>query len=144
CIYLLFFPSTMPPLTTSSTTTLLRACTRQHLTGARSAAVTATSQQRRGRATEAAQTSSFDSPFGRSHESSSTLKIPSFKKYASSGNETSNKVFSYFMAGSMGLITAVGAKATVHGMPSTLLSSIQCPVYFFDRFAFCSGGLGRF
>jgi ubiquinol-cytochrome c reductase iron-sulfur subunit len=78
--------------------------------------MTATSQQRRGRATEASQTSSFESPFGRSHESTPTLKIPSFKKYASSRGETPNKVFSYFMAGSMGLITAVGAKATVHGI----------------------------
>lgn len=43
------------------------------------------------------------------------MNIPSFKKYASSSGETPNKVFSYFMAGSMGLITAVGAKATVQG-----------------------------
>ena len=29
--------------------------------------------------------------------------------------ESSNKVFQYFMVGSMGLLTAAGAKATVQG-----------------------------
>ncbi|KAK2776943.1 hsp70 nucleotide exchange factor fes1 [Onygenales sp. PD_12] len=96
----------MPPLASS----LVRAASRQQLSAVRAAATTVPAcQQRRGRAS----TSSFDSPFGQSQESSSTLKIPSFKKYASSGSETSNRVFSYFMAGSMGLMTAVGAKATV-------------------------------
>ncbi|KKZ60113.1 ubiquinol-cytochrome c reductase iron-sulfur subunit [[Emmonsia] crescens] len=107
----------MPPLSTSSASTLVRACTRQQLSSARTAATALTSQhqQRRGRATSSSTstTSSFDSPFGQSKESASTLKIPSFKKYASKSGESSNKVFSYFMAGSMGLVTAVGAKATV-------------------------------
>ncbi len=31
------------------------------------------------------------------------------------GGETSNKVFSYFMVGTLGLLTAAGAKATVQG-----------------------------
>jgi ubiquinol-cytochrome c reductase iron-sulfur subunit len=44
------------------------------------------------------------------------LKIPSFKKYMSKSSPSTNKVFSYFVAGSMGLGSAVGAKATVHGM----------------------------
>ena len=104
---------TMPPLRAASGS-LARACSRQQLPAARPAAVTLP-QQRRGRADAASTSSSFESPFGRSKESQSTLKIPSFKKYASSNGETSNKVFSYFMAGSMGLITAVGAKATVQG-----------------------------
>jgi ubiquinol-cytochrome c reductase iron-sulfur subunit len=55
---------------------------------------------------------SFDSPFKQA-ERVNTLKVPSFAKYKSSGGETPNKVFSYFMAGSMGALTAVGAKATV-------------------------------
>lgn len=106
----------MPPLTSSASSSLLRACTRQNLASVRTAAVTSASQQRRGRTSEASPSSSFDSPFGRSQESSpSSLKIPSFGKYASKGGETPNKVFSYFMAGSMGLISAVGAKATVQG-----------------------------
>ncbi|KAL1962881.1 hypothetical protein VTN77DRAFT_9059 [Rasamsonia byssochlamydoides] len=96
---------------TAASTTLLRACARQQLpTTAARAAIAA--GQRRGVA-DAAPKSSFDSPFGRSKESSSTLKIPSFGKYASKNSATSNKVFSYFVAGSMGLVSAVGAKATV-------------------------------
>ncbi|EEP75843.1 ubiquinol-cytochrome c reductase iron-sulfur subunit [Uncinocarpus reesii 1704] len=104
----------MPPLTASSASSLARACTRQTLALPRTLAVTTSAQQLRAKSSsETAQTSSFDSPFGRSKESPSTLKIPNFGKYASPRNATSNKVFSYFVAGSMGLITAVGAKATV-------------------------------
>ncbi|ODH24658.1 cytochrome b-c1 complex subunit Rieske, mitochondrial [Paracoccidioides brasiliensis] len=112
----------MPPLASSSASTLTRACARPLLSSVRRTAAALTSQQqqqqqqqRRGRVTTSTSTtSSFDSPFGQPKDSASTLKIPSFKKYASKGGETSNKVFSYFMAGSMGLLTAVGAKATVH------------------------------
>ncbi|OJD20269.1 hypothetical protein ACJ73_08396, partial [Blastomyces percursus] len=109
----------MPPLSTSAASSFVRACTRQQFSSVRPTAAALTSstqQQRRGRAfsTSTSTTSSFDSPFGQSKESTSTLKIPSFKKYASKSGESSNKVFSYFMAGSMGLVTAVGAKATVH------------------------------
>lgn len=39
--------------------------------------------------------------------------IPNFGKYISSGNENVNKTFSYFMVGTMGAITAAGAKSTV-------------------------------
>lgn len=60
---------------------------------------------------------SFTSPFTPKESAQpSTLKIPSFKKYASKKSEVSNKTFSYFMAGATGLITAAGAKATVNGM----------------------------
>ena len=59
-------------------------------------------------------TSSFDSPF-RGAESSPTTKIPSFKNYMAKGGETSNKVFSYFMVGAFGALSAAGAKATVQG-----------------------------
>ena len=48
-----------------------------------------------------------------------TTVIPSFKKYRS-GNETSNKVFQYFMVGTMGALSALGAKATVQGKPTRL------------------------
>ena len=61
--------------------------------------------------------SSFDSPFGRTSESApSTTKIPSFKAYMSKNNETTNRVIQYFMVGTMGLLSAAGAKATVQGM----------------------------
>lgn len=105
----------MPPLAASSAaSSLARACTRQSLALPRTLAVT---QQRRARTSEAAPTSSFDSPFGGSHggASSASAKMPSFGKYASNRKGHSNQVFSYFMAGGMGLISAVGAKATVQG-----------------------------
>ncbi|KAK2766777.1 hsp70 nucleotide exchange factor fes1 [Arachnomyces sp. PD_36] len=102
----------MPPLRATSGS-LIRACTRQQLPSTTRPAATALSQQQRGRADAASTSSSFESPFAQS-EKKSTLKIPSFKKYASSSGETPNKVFGYFMAGSMGLVTAVGMKATVH------------------------------
>ena len=51
-----------------------------------------------------------------SNNDHSTSKIPDFSKYSSKGHPRSNQVFSYFMAGSLGLASAVGAKATVQGM----------------------------
>ncbi|KAJ6019643.1 Ubiquinol-cytochrome c reductase iron-sulfur subunit [Penicillium canescens] len=57
--------------------------------------------------------SSFESPFATANEPRSTLKIPNFSKYKSNSSPRSNQVFSYFMAGSLGLASAVGAKATV-------------------------------
>lgn len=59
-------------------------------------------------------TPSFNSPF-KAEEYAPTTKIPSFKKYMSKNSETSNRVFQYFMVGTMGLLTAAGAKATVQG-----------------------------
>jgi len=47
-----------------------------------------------------------------------TTKIPSFGHYFSGrgkGGETNNKVFQYFMVGTMGALSAAGAKATVQG-----------------------------
>ncbi|KAE8349621.1 Rieske [2Fe-2S] iron-sulfur domain-containing protein [Aspergillus coremiiformis] len=93
----------------SSSSTLLRACARQQLPTAPRAAI-ASCQQRRGVAD--ASKSSFDSPFTSAAESS-RFKVPDFSKYASTKPPRSNQVFSYFMAGSLGLASAVGAKATV-------------------------------
>ncbi|GMG45307.1 unnamed protein product [Aspergillus oryzae var. brunneus] len=92
----------------SASSTLLRACARQQLPTSRAAI--ASCQQRRGVAD--ASKSSFESPFTSAKESS-TYKIPDFSKYASKKPPRSNQVFSYFMAGSLGLASAVGAKATV-------------------------------
>lgn len=58
---------------------------------------------------------SFDSPFESTAPTWDTNKVPSFKGYLSKSNENSNRVFQYFMVGSMGLLTAAGAKATVQG-----------------------------
>lgn len=60
------------------------------------------------------ETPHFESPF-RGENENPTTKIPSFADYMSKKPETSNKVFQYFMVGSMGLLTAAGAKATVQG-----------------------------
>jgi len=98
----------MPHLAGASSS-LLRACSRQQLPT--TSTIVAACQHRR--VSDVSKSSSFDSPFARSHDSSSTLKIPDFSKYASKSSPTSNKVFSYFVAGSLGLASAVGAKATV-------------------------------
>ncbi|BCR88497.1 ubiquinol--cytochrome-c reductase catalytic subunit RIP1 [Aspergillus chevalieri] len=84
---------------------MLRVCARQQLPTTSRAAI-ASCQQQRGVA------SSFDSPFGPASKES-TYKIPDFSKYQSKKSPRSNQVFSYFMAGTMGLASAVGAKATV-------------------------------
>ena len=70
--------------------------------------------QQRGKASHADMKASFDSPFKTVEEDST--KIPNFSKYMSSKPQTSNKVFQYFMVGTMGALTAAGAKATVQGM----------------------------
>ena len=64
------------------------------------------------------ESASFESPFSRAaakEKKYDTHKIPSFKNYASGSSEISNRVFQYFMAGSMGLLAAAGAKNTVQG-----------------------------
>lgn len=103
----------------SASSTLLRTCARQQLPTSRAVV---SCQQRRGVADSK---SSFESPFATANEPRSTLKIPDFSKYKSSKSPRSNQVFSYFMAGTMGLATAVGAKATVQGrFPITLAFTI--------------------
>ncbi|KAK5078518.1 ubiquinol--cytochrome-c reductase catalytic subunit rip1 [Lithohypha guttulata] len=56
---------------------------------------------------------SFDSPFRGQKSATDFNKVPSFKAYMSRGSEPSTRVFQYFMVGSMGLLAAAGAKATV-------------------------------
>ncbi|MCJ1306204.1 hsp70 nucleotide exchange factor fes1 [Hypocenomyce scalaris] len=101
---------------TSTARSMLRTCARQQLPALRA---TSTAGQRRGRASviqraagEHDHTPSFDSPF-RNPDVSPTTKIPSFGNYMSKRGEMSNKTFQYFMVGSMGLLAAAGAKATV-------------------------------
>ena len=65
--------------------------------------------------TRNASASSFDSPFKGSADST---KIPSFAAYRNKNGEQSTKVFQYFMVGSMGALSALGAKATVQGKPA--------------------------
>lgn len=56
--------------------------------------------------------SSFDSPF-KGAASDAGSKIPDFSHYRSKQGSNSNLVFQYFMVGTMGALTAAGAKATV-------------------------------
>lgn len=56
--------------------------------------------------------SSFESPF--KGESKST-KVPDFSKYMSKGSGNTNALFSYFMVGTLGAISAAGAKSTIQG-----------------------------
>merc|ERR1712230_279705 len=59
------------------------------------------------------QSAAFQSPFHRGESShQDTTVIPSFKKYRG-GSEASNKMFSYFMVGAFGGLSALGAKDTV-------------------------------
>ncbi|KFY76001.1 hypothetical protein V501_08855 [Pseudogymnoascus sp. VKM F-4519 (FW-2642)] len=55
----------------------------------------------------------FESPFKASASKANTSQIPDFSKYRSKNAKSSNLLFQYFMVGSMGAITAAGAKSTV-------------------------------
>ncbi|KAH8681584.1 Rieske [2Fe-2S] iron-sulfur domain-containing protein [Xylariales sp. PMI_506] len=54
---------------------------------------------------------SYSSPFKQGE--SKANKIPDFGHYASTGSRQTNNLVSYFMVGTMGAITAAGAKSTV-------------------------------
>jgi ubiquinol-cytochrome c reductase iron-sulfur subunit len=104
----------MRPLT-SSAGPALRSWTKYPLPTTRIASSVAVQQRRSATQGEVSHTSSFDSPFRTSEPQPATTKIPSFKKYMSNSPEVSNRVFQYFVVGSMGLLAAAGAKATVQG-----------------------------
>jgi hypothetical protein len=61
-------------------------------------------------------TTSFDSPFRGEGSARESTKIPDFSHYKTKSSENSNLMFQYFMVGTMGALTAAGAKATVQGM----------------------------
>ncbi|KAL5116502.1 ubiquinol--cytochrome-c reductase catalytic subunit rip1 [Pleosporales sp. CAS-2024a] len=90
------------PALANSTRAIARSWTAHQLPVARAAC---TALQTRN-----ASSSSFDSPF---KGSADTTKIPSFAAYRNNGGETGPKVFQYFMVGTMGALSALGAKATV-------------------------------
>ncbi|KAL8694841.1 MAG: hypothetical protein Q9218_000600 [Villophora microphyllina] len=105
----------MAPLTCRAGS-IFRTCPRQRLSTLPAPAVAA---QRRGKADivqnvagEHDHTAKWDSPF-RDDVSKPTTKMPDWGKYMSKRPEANNKVFSYFMVGSMGLLSAAAAKATV-------------------------------
>lgn len=57
--------------------------------------------------------SDYKSPFA-SAGTKDTTRIPDFSKYKG-GNAGGNKLFGYFMVGTMGVLSAAGAKATIQG-----------------------------
>ncbi|KXX73027.1 Cytochrome b-c1 complex subunit Rieske, mitochondrial, partial [Madurella mycetomatis] len=59
---------------------------------------------------DAASSSTFESPFKGESKSS---KVPDFSKYMSKGSGSKNALFSYFMVGTLGAISAAGAKSTI-------------------------------
>lgn len=114
----------MPPLA-SAAGTGLRTCLRQQLPAVRASTVSL--QQQRGKASEVSATSSFESPFRGVGSSQQTTNIPDFSKYRSKRGQDGNKVFQYFMVGTMGLLSAAGAKATIQGIPRHYPSVAEAP-----------------
>lgn len=57
---------------------------------------------------------SYKSPFTGS-TAHRTTNIPHFSKYRASGATKGNQVFGYFIVGTMGALSAAGAKATIQG-----------------------------
>ncbi|KAK3324003.1 Rieske [2Fe-2S] iron-sulfur domain-containing protein [Cercophora scortea] len=64
--------------------------------------------------------SSFESPFKGESKSS---QVPSFGKYVSKGSGATNQIISYFMVGTMGAISAAGAKSTVQEFLKNMAAS---------------------
>merc|ERR1712070_902548 len=98
-------------VTQKAAANLVRHTARQQVPALRQSAAI---QQTRTRADASTTTNaSFKSPFHRGESShQDTTVIPSFKKYRA-GSEASNKMFSYFMVGAFGGLSALGAKDTV-------------------------------
>jgi ubiquinol-cytochrome c reductase iron-sulfur subunit len=97
----------MAPLATAT-----RLCLRSATAATKPAAVRALSSTAACQA--GGDASAYSSPFKLKGESKAS-QVPDFGKYMTKGNETTNKLFSYFMVGTMGAITAAGAKSTVQG-----------------------------
>jgi hypothetical protein len=109
---------TMSLLSVSTAASLARQCARPSAVRASAAAL-----QVRNAGSSATTAESYTSPFRGTSNHKDTTHIPDFKKYRNSGGETQNKVFQYFMVGTMGAITALGAKATVQGTPIPINST---------------------
>ena len=92
----------MPPLTTASRA-LARSTVRCNTVPVRALSCSAARLDT---------SSSYQSPF-----MTETKKFPSFGKYMSKGDKSNNQLFSYFMVGALGAISAAGAKSTINGEP---------------------------
>lgn len=98
----------MAPLAAASRLCLRSSAARPLLPAAR--ALSSTAPRPEGAA--ASSSASYTSPF-KGGETAGT-KVPDFGKYVSN-SAGKNKLFSYFMVGAMGAVTAAGAKSTVQG-----------------------------
>lgn len=105
---------TMSLLSVSTAASLARQCARPSAVRSSVAAL-----QVRNAGSSATTAESYTSPFRGTSNHRDTTHIPDFKKYRNTGGETQNKVFQYFMVGTFGAVTALGAKATVQGMPTS-------------------------
>ena len=65
-------------------------------------------------------TSSYESPF---KGTSDTNKIPDFSKYMSKGAGGKNQLYGYFMVGTLGAISAAGAKSTIQEFLKNMAAS---------------------
>lgn len=99
---------------TNTVSTLARSCARTSTASVARSAGAATAVQSRN--SSSSNTTSFDSPFrGFGNAKASASAVPDFSKYRSSNSESSNRTFQYFMVGTFGAVTAMGAKNTVTG-----------------------------
>ena len=110
--------ATMRPLQATAGCTL-RSWTKHQLPSATRVASATIAQQRRSQTSrttgEVSHTTSFDTPFRTSEPQPPTAKIPDFSHYRSGAPEVSNRVLQYVVVGTMGVLAAAGAKATVQG-----------------------------
>ncbi|KAH7353311.1 ubiquinol-cytochrome c reductase [Plectosphaerella cucumerina] len=83
-----------------------RTCLRQLARPSTAARALSTSSARAADSTA----SSYSSPFKGTQKGD---QIPDFKDYVSKNSKATNQLFGYFMVGTMGAITAAGAKSTV-------------------------------
>lgn len=77
--------------------------------------------------------SDYKSPFA-SAGTKETTRIPDFSKYKG-GNAGTNKLFGYFMVGTMGVLSAAGAKVTIQG-------ELELDKIFLDRWTKEGRGVG--
>ena len=96
-------------LATSTTRSSLRLATS---TSARTTAAAVAGLSTSSALRDASSSSTYESPF--KGETKST-KIPDFSKYMSKGSGGGNQLFGYFMVGTLGAISAAGAKSTIQG-----------------------------
>ncbi|KAL0256407.1 Cytochrome b-c1 complex subunit Rieske, mitochondrial [Diplodia seriata] len=93
------------PVLASTASSLARTAARSQLPAVRAAAATAVQAR-------PASSASFENPF-KGAQKTTSIPTTAWKKYRSSSGETGNRVIQYFMVGSMGALSAMGAKNTV-------------------------------